>query len=296
MRSKADAGARFRAALRRERPLQLVGTVHALAALQAEQAGFRAIYLSGSGVAACRGLPDLGWTSLDDVAEEARKIAARVSLPLLVDADTGWEESPGIPRSVGALEKAGVAGIHLEDQVSMKRCGHRPGKRLVPVRAMVERLRQATRARRSKNFFIIARTDAASVENVASALDRAKAYESAGADAIFAEALSSLGDYERFTRELRIPVLANLTEFGKTPLFSLDQMRKAGVRIVLYPLSAFRAMNAAASEVYREIRRRGTQRSSLRSMQTRAELYDLLEYRRYEKEADRRLTRRGGKR
>lgn len=274
-----SAGQRLRAALEVERPLQLVGTINALCALLAERAGFRALYLSGAGVAnASHGLPDLGITTLHDVVEDARRITAATSLPLLVDADTGWGSSLTIHRAVRELTQAGAAGMHLEDQVDGKRCGHRPGKQLVSTGEMVERLQAAVEARTDAEFVIMARTDAVSVEGLASAIDRAASYVAGGADMIFAEALGSVNDYRRFTQAIHVPVLANMTEFGLTPLLTVDELREAGIEMVLYPLTAFRAMNAAAQKAYQTLRRDGSQRALLGELQTRDELYELLNY------------------
>jgi methylisocitrate lyase len=281
------AGARLRAALEVERPLQVVGTINAYAALLAEHAGFRAIYLSGAGVAnASFGLPDLGITSLNDVCEDVRRIASACPLPLLVDADTGFGSAFNIARTTRELIRAGAAGMHLEDQVSAKRCGHRPGKALVPAAEMIDRLHAAVDARSDPAFVIMARTDAHAVEGQAAALERAADYVAAGADMIFAEALKTLDEYRQFTAALGVPVLANLTEFGQTPLFSVPELAAAGVRLVLYPLSAFRAAARAQLTVYDAIRRQGTQKSVLDLMQTRDELYDVLGYHDYEKKLD----------
>jgi methylisocitrate lyase len=275
----ASAGARFRLALDLERPLQVAGTINALCALLAEQAGFRAIYLSGAGVAnASHGLPDLGVTTLDDVLVDARRITAVTDLPLLVDADTGWGSPQMIERTVRGMIQAGVAGIHLEDQVDDKRCGHREGKQLVPTEAMNDRLKVALDARTDPGFVIMARTDAVAVEGLDAAIERAAAYVCTGADMIFAEAITSLDDYRRFTAAVGAPVLANITEFGRTPLFSVAELQDAGLRMVLYPLTAFRAMNAAARRVYETLRSAGTQRDLIPTMQTRDELYELLNY------------------
>ena len=283
-------GQRFREAVRRERPLQVVGVIHALAAKLAEEAGFRALYISGAGVAnASFGKPDLGLTTLEDVAEEVKRISSATDLPVLVDIDTGWSRNLYSGRTMKMLCKAGAAAVHLEDQVEMKRCGHRPGKRLVPVETMVKRVYAAVKTRPAKDMVVMARTDAAAVEGLDAAIRRAQAYVHAGADMIFAEALGALPAYEKFCRAVQVPVLANMTEFGKTPMFSARQFRSAGVRLVLYPLSAFRAMNAAALQVYRTIRSKGTQRSLLGRMQTRKELYRLLDYQKAEKKMDRRL-------
>jgi methylisocitrate lyase len=281
------AGARLRAALEVERPLQLVGTINAYAALLAQRAGFRAIYLSGAGVAnASFGLPDLGITSLNDVCEDVRRITGACPLPLLVDADTGFGSAFNIARTTRELIRAGAAGMHLEDQVSAKRCGHRPGKALVPAGEMVDRLRAAVDARSDPAFIVMARTDAHAVEGLPAALERAAAYLAAGADMIFAEALGSLAEYRQFTAALGAPVLANITEFGQTPLYTVAELAAAGVRLVLYPLSAFRAAARAQLQVYGAIRTQGTQKSVLDLMQTRAELYDVLGYHEYERKLD----------
>ncbi|MBV9698168.1 MAG: methylisocitrate lyase, partial [Gammaproteobacteria bacterium] len=264
-----SAGARLRVALEAERPLQVVGTINAYAALLAQGAGFRALYLSGAGVAnASFGLPDLGITSLNDVCEDVRRISGACALPLLVDADTGWGSAFNIARTTRELIRAGAAGMHLEDQVSAKRCGHRPGKALVPAAEMVDRLRAALDARSDDRFVIMARTDAQAVEGQAGALERAQAYVAAGADMIFAEALRTLDEYRAFTAALQVPVLANITEFGQTPLFSVAELGAAGVRLVLYPLSAFRAAARATERVYGALRREGTQKSVIDAMQT----------------------------
>ena len=289
MRNSPSAGQAFRQAIREERPLQIVGAVNAFSALMAQRAGFRAIYLSGSGVSgASYGLPDLGIITLDNVLEDARRITDVVDLPLLVDIDTGFGSTAfSIARTVKRLEKVGAAAVHVEDQVVQKRCGHRPGKEVVSPGAMCDRIKAAVDARSDPEFTIIARTDAFAIEGLKGTLERGEAYLEAGADALFAEALTNIAQYRVLTTELSAPVLANLTEFGKTPLFSLEEMREAGVAIILYPLSAFRAMNKAAEEAYRTIREAGTQTSLLDRMQTRAEYYDLLDYDTYEKAADR---------
>jgi methylisocitrate lyase len=285
--SGVSAGARLRTAIETERPLQLVGTVNAYAALLAERAGFRAIYLSGAGVAnASFGLPDLGLTSLNDVSEEVRRISAVCPLPLLVDADTGFGAAFNIARTTRELIRAGAAAMHLEDQVSAKRCGHRPGKALVAAGEMIDRLKAALDARSDPAFVIMARTDAHAVEGLAGALERAAAYCEAGADMIFAEALQTLDEYRQFAATVRVPVLANLTEFGRTPLFALEELAAVGVRLVLYPLSAFRAAAKAQQAVYEAIRRDGTQRSLIPCMQTREELYEVLGYHAYESKLD----------
>jgi methylisocitrate lyase len=276
-------GARFRAALAAESPLQIVGAINAIAALLAQRAGFRALYLSGAGVAnASYGLPDLGMTSLEDVLIDARRITSRVNLPLLVDIDTGWGHAFNIARAIRELSRAGVAAVHLEDQVAAKRCGHRPGKELVSSGEMCDRIRAAVDAKPDRDFVVMARTDAAANEGVAKAVERANAYVSAGADMIFAEALTTLEDYKRFTSAVNVPVLANITEFGRTPCFTVQELKSAGVSMALYPLSAFRAMNASAENVYTTIRHDGTQQAAVQGMQTRAELYDVLGYEAYE--------------
>jgi methylisocitrate lyase len=283
----SSAGSRLRAAVEAERPLQVVGTINAYAALLAQRAGFRAIYLSGAGVAnASFGLPDLGITSLNDVCEDVRRISGVCGLPLLVDADTGWGAAFNIARTCRDLIRAGAAGLHLEDQVSAKRCGHRPGKALVPAGEMVDRIKAAVDARTDPGFVIMARTDAHAVEGQSAALERAAAYVEAGADMIFAEALKTLDEYRQFAGRLKVPLLANITEFGQTPLFTTQELGAAGVRLVLYPLSAFRAAAKASVAVYAALRRDGTQKSVLDLMQTRAELYDVLDYYSYEKKLD----------
>jgi len=282
-----SAGTRLRAALETERPLQVVGATNAYAALLAQRAGFRALYLSGAGVAnASFGLPDLGITSLNDVCEDVRRITAACPLPLLVDADTGFGSAFNIARTTRELIRAGAGGMHLEDQVSAKRCGHRPGKALVHVGEMVDRIRAAVDARGDPAFVIMARTDAHAVEGQAAALERAAHYVAAGADLIFAEALRTIDEYRQFTAALSVPVLANLTEFGQTPFFTVSELAAAGVRLVLYPLSAFRAAARAQLRVYEAIRAEGTQKSVLDLMQTRAELYEVLGYHEYEKKLD----------
>lgn len=287
MNDPASAGARLRAAVSRERPLQVAGAINAYAALLAERAGFQALYLSGAGVAnAAFGLPDLGMTSLTEVSDEVRRITAAMSLPLLVDADTGWGHAFTIARTTRELIRAGAAGMHLEDQVAAKRCGHRPGKALVSTGEMVDRIKAAVDGRTDPDFVIMARTDAHASEGAAAAIERASAYVAAGADMIFAEALHTLDEYQAFTRAVPVPVLANITEFGKTPLFTVEELRGVGVGLVLYPLSAFRAMSAAALEVYTAIRRDGSQQGVLERMQTRAELYEVLGYHDYERKLD----------
>ncbi len=283
----ASAGAKFREVVEAERPLQVVGTINAYCALLAQQAGFRAIYLSGAGVAnASFALPDLGITTLNDVLEDARRITRAVDLPLLVDVDTGFGSAFSIARIVRDMISAGVAAIHLEDQVQAKRCGHRPGKALVEASEMSDRIKAAVDARTDEKFVIMARTDAHAVEGLNAAIDRSNQYLAAGADMIFAEALTTLDEYRRFTSAVKAPVLANLTEFGKTPLFTLEEMRDAGVRMALYPLTAFRMMSAAAQKAYQTLRTHGTQKNLLDEMQTREQLYQTLNYHDYEKKLD----------
>ena len=282
-----SAGARLRAAADAERPLQVVGAINAYSALLAERSGFRAIYLSGAGVAnASFGLPDLGMTSLNDVCEDVRRITSATDLPLLVDADTGWGGAFNIAKTCADLIKSGAGGMHLEDQVAAKRCGHRPGKALVAADEMVDRIKAAVDGRTDPDFVVMARTDAHAVEGQKAAVDRAAAYVEAGADMIFAEALKTLDEYRQFTSAMRVPVLANITEFGQTPMFTTAELGSVGVRLVLYPLSAFRAMSQAALAVYGALRKEGTQKNVLNLMQTRAELYDVLGYHDYERKLD----------
>ena len=283
-----SAGEKFRTALKSESPLQIIGTINANHALLAKRAGYRAIYLSGGGVAAgSLGVPDLGITTLEDVLVDVRRITAVCDLPLLVDIDTGFGPSAfNIQRTIRSLIDAGAAAAHMEDQIGAKRCGHRPNKEVVSTTEMVDRIRAAVIARGNDPFYLIARTDAVAVEGLDSAITRAKAYIDAGADAIFAEAIRTLEDYKRFTAEIKVPVLANITEFGLTPLFTLDELKGAGIAMALYPLSAFRAMNKAAERVYEVIRKEGTQKSVLGEMQTREELYDRINYYEYEKSLD----------
>src|SRR5688572_18166722 len=292
MKQKGSAGARLRAALELERPLQVVGTINAYSALLAEAAGFRAIYVSGAGVAnASFGLPDLGMTSLNDVCEDVRRITAATELPLLVDADTGWGGAFNIARACSQLIDAGAAGMHLEDQVAAKRCGHRPGKELVPPQEMMDRLKAAVDGRTDSQFVIMARTDAHAVEGQKAAVDRALKYVEAGADMIFAEALTTLDEYRQFTSAVRVPVLANITEFGKTPLFAVAELASVNVGLVLYPLSAFRAMARAAEAVYAALRKDGTQKGVVDGMQKRTELYEVLGYHEYERKLDELFSR-----
>jgi len=272
----SSPGSQFRVALASERPLQIAGAINAYAALLAHRAGFRALYLSGAGVANhSRGIPDIGETTLDDVLLDARRITSRVDLPLLVDIDTGWDDPA---KAVRELAAAGVAAVHIEDQIPAKLCGHLPGKQIVPTAEMVARVRAAISGKPDATFVVMARTDAAAVEGVPAAIERAKAYVAAGADMIFAEALPTLDDYRRFTSGVNAPVLANLTEFGQTPLFTLEELCSAGVAMALYPLSASRAAAAASLEVFNAIRRDGTQKSAIAKMQTRADLYAVLGY------------------
>lgn len=280
-------GLKFRQAIQQEKPLQLLGVINAYVARMAELNGYRAIYLSGAGVANSKfALPDLGMTSLNDVVEEVEHITSACTLPLIVDADTGWGSPLNVRRSFKALSRAGAAGAHIEDQQEAKRCGHRDHKHLVSTNEMVTRIKAALDGRNHDSFVVMARTDAVAVEGEKKALERAIAYQNAGADAIFAEALTTLEQYELFTKNLNIPVLANMTEFGKTPLLTKQQLSDAGVSIILYPLSAFRAMNAAALKVLQTIRQEGTQQSVVNLMQSRQDLYHYLNYEKFEKELE----------
>jgi methylisocitrate lyase len=281
-------GARFREAVAQERPLQVIGTICANHALMAKRAGYRAIYLSGGGVAAgSLGMPDLGISNLDDVLTDIRRITEVCDLPLLVDVDTGFGASAfNVARTTRSLVKFGAAAMHIEDQVGAKRCGHRPGKELVSKEEMCDRIKAAVDARTDPQFVVMARTDALASEGLEKALERAKAYVQAGADMIFPEAITELAMYRKFADAVKAPILANITEFGKTPLFSVEELRSAEVAIVLYPLSAFRAMNKAALRVYEELRSKGTQKALLPEMQTREELYDIIGYHDYEKKLD----------
>lgn len=282
-----SAGKKFREALKEETPLQIVGAVNAYSALQAKRVGYKALYLSGAGVAnSSYGLPDLGMTMLEDVCIDIRRITSAVDLPLLVDADTGWGHAFNIARTVKEMTKAGAAGIHLEDQVAAKRCGHRPNKELVSTEEMCDRIRAAVDAKTDPDFVIMARTDAHASEGQQAAIDRAKAYVEAGADMIFAEAIHTLKEYKEFTDVIKVPVLANITEFGATPMFTTEELGSVGISMVLYPLSAFRAMNKAALTVYKDLRENGTQSGTLDIMQTRMELYDMLGYHDYEQKMD----------
>jgi methylisocitrate lyase len=285
--SHHSAGARLRAAMAAEKPLQLPGVINAYAAMQAERAGFKALYVSGAGIAnASYGLPDLGMTSLDNVTEDIRRISGATPLPLLVDADTGWGAVFNIQRTVKEFIRAGAAACHIEDQVQAKRCGHRPGKAVVAKEDFADRIKAAVDGRTDDGFVIVARTDALAVEGIDSAIERALAAEAAGADVIFAEACTTLPEYQRFLAALKIPVLANLTEFGKTPYFTVDELRAIGIAMIIYPLSAFRAMAKAAEGIYAAIREQGTQQSVVDRMQTRMELYDVLGYHAYEQKID----------
>ncbi|WP_031564905.1 methylisocitrate lyase [Rheinheimera texasensis] len=283
----ATAGFKLRQAIEANQPLQLVGTINAYTAMMAERVGHKALYLSGAGVAnASFGLPDLGMTSLNDVCEDIRRITGATELPLLVDADTGWGGAFNIARTVREMTRAGAAGFHIEDQVMQKRCGHRPNKEIVSQDEMVDRVKAAVDARTDASFFIMARTDALQQQGLAAAIERAQACVEAGADAIFAEAVYTLEQYHAFTQALSVPVLANITEFGQTPLFNTAELAGVGVKMVLYPLSAFRAMNKAALNVYQSILTNGDQKAVVDSMQTRAELYDFLNYHSYEEKLD----------
>jgi methylisocitrate lyase len=282
-----SAGKKFREALKEQSPLQILGVINAYSAIQAQRAGAKALYLSGAGVAnASYGLPDLGMTMLEDVCIDIRRITGRCDLPLLVDADTGWGGVFNIARTVKEMTKAGAAGCHIEDQVAQKRCGHRPNKELVSIEEMSDRIHAAVDAKTDPDFVIMARTDAHASEGQAAALKRAHAYVAAGADMIFAEAIHTLKEYEDFTNEIKVPVLANITEFGATPMFTVDELASVGISMVLYPLSGFRAMNKAALSVFESIIKEGTQSSTLDIMQTRMELYDMLDYHSYEDKLD----------
>lgn len=289
--NESSPGARFRAALQAEQPLQVPGAINAYAAVLAAHAGFKALYVSGAGVAnASHGLPDLGMTNLHDVVEDVRRITAATELPVLVDIDTGWGSALNIARTIRELERAGAAAVHIEDQVLSKRCGHRPNKAIVDTDEMADRIKAAVDARGDDNFVIMARTDAFAKEGLDGALKRAAAYRDAGADMLFPEALTQLDAYRAFVDGVGIPVLANITEFGKTPLFTVDELRGVGVAMALYPLSAFRAMSAAALRVYDTLRADGTQRSVTTLMQTREDLYTHLGYHQYETKLDELFT------
>ncbi|MDV6327074.1 methylisocitrate lyase [Idiomarina sp. Sol25] len=287
MTHMTSPGAKLRQAIADENPLQIVGTINAYTAMMAEKVGHKALYLSGAGVAnASFGLPDLGMTSLNDVCEDIRRITAATDLPLLVDADTGWGGAFNISRTVKEMTRAGAAGMHIEDQVAQKRCGHRPNKEIVTQEEMVDRVKAAVDARIDDQFLIMARTDALQQQGLEAAIERAQACVDAGADAIFAEAVHTLNQYKAFTEALNVPVLANITEFGATPLFNKQELADVGVEIVLYPLSAFRAMNKAALNVYNSILENGDQKAVVDNMQTRAELYDFLNYHDFEEKLD----------
>lgn len=290
-----SAGARFRAAVEQERPLQIAGAINAYVARMAEATGFRALYVSGGGVAAnSLGMPDLGISTMEDVLVDVRRITEVTALPLLVDIDTGWGGAFNIARTIRSMEKAGAAAVHMEDQVSMKRCGHRPGKEIVPVGEMLDRVKAAVDARRDAEFVVMARTDALASEGLEAACARAAAYAEAGADMIFAEAVTELAQYAAFKRAAKVPVLANITEFGQSPLWTREELAGAGVDMVLYCCAAYRAMNAAALRVYQAIQAEGTQRRVVDTMQTRAELYEYLGYHAYEEKLDA-LFARGNK-
>nr|WP_276567395.1 methylisocitrate lyase [Helicobacter sp. 10-6591] len=281
------AGNKLREAIKQNGPLQILGVINAYSAMQAQKSGAKALYLSGAGVAnASIGLPDLGMTNLEDVCIDVRRITAASDLPLLVDADTGWGGAFNIARSIKELVRAGAAGCHIEDQVSQKRCGHRPNKELVSKEEMSDRIKAALDGRTDSSFVIMARTDAHASEGQKAAIERAQAYVEAGADMIFAEAIHTLEEYKQFTDSIKVPVLANITEFGKTPYFSVEELRSVGIAMVLYPLSAFRAMNKAALEVFQDIIQNGTQKASIAKMQTREELYEMLGYHSFEEKLD----------
>jgi methylisocitrate lyase len=285
--TKLTAGFLFRQAIKQERPLQVIGAINAYHAKLAEKTGYKAIYLSGGGVAAgSLGIPDLGMSTLEDVLIDIRRITDVTTLPMLVDIDTGFGGALNIARTIRAVEKAGAAAVHIEDQVQAKRCGHRPNKAIVSQAEMVDRIKSAVDAKQDNNFVIMARTDALAVEGLASAIDRACACVNAGADMIFPEAINDLATYKKFTDAVDVPVLANITEFGATPLFTIAELKSVNIAIALYPLSAFRAMNKAALNVYQSVRKNGTQREVVDQMQTREELYDYLDYHTYEQRLD----------
>ncbi len=285
--SSSSAGARFRAALAAESPLQVVGAITAYAGLMAKRVGYQALYLSGGGVAAnSLGMPDLGISTMEDVLTDARRIVDATQLPLLVDIDTGWGGAFNIARTIRSFERVGVAAVHMEDQVGQKRCGHRPGKEVVPKEEMVDRVKAAVDAKTDRDFVLMARTDAAAAEGIDAAIERGVAYVEAGADMIFPEAMKTLDDYRKFKQAVKVPILANLTEFGATPFFTVDELRSANVDIALYCCGAYRAMNKAALGFYETVRREGTQKSVVPAMQTREELYDFLGYHAYEAKLD----------
>ena len=285
--SHESAGARFRAAVKEESPLQVMGTITAYAGLMAKRTGYKALYLSGGGVAAnSLGMPDLGISTMEDVLTDARRIVDATGMPLLVDIDTGWGGAFNIGRTIRNFQRVGVAAVHMEDQVGQKRCGHRPGKEVVSKQEMVDRVKTAVDARTDPGFVIMARTDAAAVEGLDAAIERAVAYVEAGADMVFPEAMRSLDDYRKVKAAVKVPVLANLTEFGSTPFFTTDELRDAGVDIALYCCGAYRAMNKAALNFYETVRREGTQKNIIHTLQTRDELYDFLGYHAYEDKLD----------
>jgi len=287
MTSPTSAGARFRAAVAEESPLQVMGAITAYAGLMAKRTGYKALYMSGGGVAAnSLGVPDLGISTMEDVLTDARRIVDATQMPLLVDVDTGWGGAFNIGRTIRSFINVGVAAVHMEDQVGQKRCGHRPGKEVVPKDEMVDRVKAAVDARTDESFVIMARTDAAAVEGIDAAIERAVAYVEAGADMIFPEAIKSLDDYRKFKAAVKVPILANLTEFGSTPFFTTDELRDANVDIALYCCGAYRAMNKAALNFYETVRREGTQKNIIDTLQTRAELYDFLGYHAYEDKLD----------
>ncbi|MGH8499652.1 MAG: methylisocitrate lyase, partial [Methylococcales bacterium] len=282
-----SAGAKFRAAIKEESPLQVMGAITAYAGLMAKRTGYKALYLSGGGVAAnSLGMPDLGISSMEDVLTDARRIVEATDMPLLVDIDTGWGGAFNIARTIKSCTRTGIAAVHMEDQVGQKRCGHRPGKEVVPLSEMVDRIKAAVDAKTDSSFVLMARTDAAAVEGIDSAIERACAYVEAGADMIFPEAMTSLEDYRRFKSAVKVPILANLTEFGSTPFFTTDELRDAGVDIALYCCGAYRAMNKAALNFYETVRREGTQKNIIDTLQSRADLYDFLNYHSYEDKLD----------
>lgn len=283
MNKQLTPGAKFRQALKQEKPLQIMGTINAYCALMAKRVGYQAIYISGGACAsASYGLPDLGITSLDNVLADVWRITSACDVPLLVDIDTGWGNAFNIAHTIKQMIKTGVAAVHIEDQVAAKRCGHRPKKQLVSQPEMVDRLKAAVDAKTDDDFYIIARTDALANEGMEKAIERANAYVEAGADAIFTEAVTELDQYSKFSKAINAPILANITEFGKTPLFTVDQLKNAGVQMILYPQTAMRAMNAAALKVFQSVRQQGTQREVLNIMQDRETLYDYLDYHAYE--------------
>ena len=287
MTESNSAGASFRAAVAAEKPLQVMGAITAYAGMMARRVGYKALYLSGGGVAAnSLGVPDLGISTMEDVLTDARRIVDATQMPLLVDIDTGWGGAFNIGRTIRSFERIGVAAVHMEDQVGQKRCGHRPGKEVVPAGEMVDRVKAAVDSRTDAGFVIMARTDAAAVEGIDAAIERAVAYVEAGADMIFPEAMKTLDDYRKFKREVKVPILANLTEFGSTPFFTTDELRDAGVDIALYCCGAYRAMNKAALNFYETVRREGTQKNIVDTLQTRDELYDFLGYHAYEDKLD----------